>query len=184
MQRKVLITVLLLNAGLAATLAVAGVRADSNGLIANALDNASDAAVYAVSLLAVGRSTFWKRVAAACSGLLLLLFALGVLGDAVHRYLTGSEPIGAIMMGMAIVGAAVNLICLKLLLRLKTQDVNLRAAETFSVNDFVSNGGLLLAGGLVAWTGQPWPDLLVGLAVAAIAAKGSFEILHNAWRTT
>jgi Co/Zn/Cd efflux system component len=110
---------------------------------------------------------------------LLTAFAAGVVADAVHRFMAGSEPIGSMMMVMALTAAVVNLICLKLLQRLKSQDVNMRAAETFNLNDFVSNGGLLVAGALVAWTGQAWPDLRVGVAVAAIAAKGSFDILRD-----
>jgi cobalt-zinc-cadmium efflux system protein len=181
-QRRVLVIVLVLNLMLAVSLAVTGVLADSSGLIANALDNASDAAVYAISLFAVGRSLRWKRIAAACSGVLLLIFALGVLGDTVRRFVTGSEPMGFMMMAMAVIAAAVNLLCLRLLARLKKQDVNLRAAQTFSVNDFISNGGVLVAGGLVAWTGRLWPDLLVGLAVVGIALKGGVDILRDARR--
>ena len=181
-QRRVLWLILVLNLLLTGFLAVAGVWADSSGLIANALDNASDAAVYAISLFAVGRSLRWKRIAATSSGVLLLIFALGVLGDTVRRFVTGSEPIGPTMITAAVIAAAVNLLCLRLLARLQKQDVNLRAAQTFSVNDFISNGGVLVAGGLVAWTGQVWPDLLVGLAVAAIAMKGGVDILRDARR--
>jgi len=56
----------------------------------------------------------------------------------------------------------------------------MKAAETFSLNDFASNGGILVAGGLVMWLDQSWPDLLVGVLVAAIAAKGGFDILRDA----
>lgn len=182
-QRKVLIQVLALNVLLAVMLASTGMLADSSSLIANALDNASDALVYAISLFAVGRSPHWKRIAAAASGGLLLLFALGVLGDTVRRYLTGSEPVGPLMMGMALVAAGINYWCMRLLARLSEKDVNLRAAETFSFNDFISNGGILVAGVLVAWTGERWPDLLVGLAVVGIAAKGGVEILRDAGKT-
>jgi Co/Zn/Cd efflux system component len=60
-QRRTLSIVLALNLSLAATLAAGGRFADSSGLIANALDNLSDAAVYALSLFAVGRSARLKR---------------------------------------------------------------------------------------------------------------------------
>jgi cobalt-zinc-cadmium efflux system protein len=179
-QRRILLLVLALNLLLVASLAVTGILADSSGLIANALDNASDAAVYVISLVAVGRSQRWKRVAAVSSGVLLLVFGLGVVIDACRRFVVGSEPLGLQMMGMAGFSAAVNLLCLRLLRRLGGRDVNLRAAETFSANDFVSNGGILVAGALVAWTGQRWPDLLVGGAVAVIAVKGGLDILGDA----
>mgnify|MGYP000935945175 CR=1 FL=1 len=182
-ERRILWQVLLLNAALSAGLAVAGVLGDSSGLLANALDNASDAVVYVVCLLAVGRSRRLKRLAALASGVLLLVFAAGILLDAVRRALTGSEPVGLAMVGMSVAASGVNLLCLWLLKPIKTRDVNLRAAQTFSVNDFVSNLGILVAGGLVAWTGRAWPDLVVGIAVAAVATKGAFEIIGDARRT-
>ena len=183
LQRRVLAIVLVLNLGLAVALGIMGWIASSSGLIANAVDNGSDAAVYAISVLAVGRSVRWKRAAAIGSGVLLLVFAGGVIADTVRRAVSGSEPIGKTMIVMAVVAAVVNLVCLWLLRRLKTDDVNLRAAKTFSVNDFVSNGGVLVAGLLVAWFGRNWPDLVVGFAVAAIAVKGAVEILRDVTRS-
>ncbi|QLQ14093.1 MAG: cation transporter [Brevundimonas sp.] len=178
-QRGTLLLVLVLNFGLFLALGVAGWLADSSALLANAADNASDSAVYLISFLAVGRAPRWKKTAATMSGVLLLLFAIGVLADVGRRWLMGTEPIGPTMMVMALAAALVNLWCLKLLQKVDSDDVNMRAAETFSFNDFVSNGGILVAGGLVLWLGQAWPDLIVGALVAAMAAKGAFEILSG-----
>ena len=111
---------------------------------------------------------------------LLLVFAAGVLADVARRWLTGAEPLGPTMMAMAVVAAGVNLWCLLLLKRIRTDDVNMRAAETFSFNDFISNGGILVAGGLVMWLGRSWPDLVVGALVALVAVKGGLEILKDA----
>lgn len=179
-QRRTLWIVLILNAGLAVAFAITGVIADSSALIANALDNTSDTLVYVISLLALKHGAVWKRGAARTSGVLLLLFAVGVLADAVRRYLTGTEPLGPTMMGMAVIAAGVNYACLRLLDRVRQKDVNMRAARTFSANDFISNAGILVAGGLVYWLGQSWPDLVVGIMVALIAAKGGFDILRDA----
>lgn len=178
-QRRTLLLVLVLNFGLFLALGVAGWLADSSALLANAADNASDSAVYLISFLAVGRASRWKKAAATMSGVLLLLFAIGVLADVARRWLMGTEPIGPTMMVMALAAALVNLWCLKLLQKVDSDDVNMRAAETFSFNDFVSNGGILVAGGLVLWLGQAWPDLVVGALVAIVAAKGAFEILSD-----
>ena len=64
--------------------------------------------------------------------------------------------------------------------KIRQANVNVRAATTFSTNDFIANAGVLVGGGLVLWTGRAWPDLVVGLAVAAIALKGGIEILQDA----
>ena len=183
-RRRVLWAVLGLNLLLAAAFTTTGLTADSSALIANGLDNLSDSVVYIISLLAIGRSPVWKRGAARVSGVLLIIFAVGVLIDAGRRFLTGTDPTGSTMMWMALIAAAVNLLCVWLLKRIRRPDVNIRAAKTFSTNDFVANAGVLIAGGMVAVTGQAWPDLLVGIAVACVACKGGVGILRDAHRET
>jgi Co/Zn/Cd efflux system component len=179
-ERSTLWIVLALNCALAGGFLVAGLIGDSSALIANGLDNLSDAAVYALSLVALSQGAIWKTRAATVSGIMLLVFAAGILLDVGRRYIQGSEPIGSTMMVMAAVAAVVNYLCLWLLQRLEQPDVNLRAATTFSFNDFISNGGILAAGLLVLWLGANWPDLVVGLATALIALKGGVEILRDA----
>lgn len=152
---------------------------DSSALIANGLDNLSDSFVYVTSLFALSRSGKWKRGAANVSGGLLILFALGILYDAWRRYVDGSDPLETIMIAMALIAAAINAVCVWLLARLREPDVNIRAANTFSWNDFAANLGIVVAGGLVAWLGTNWPDLVVGVVVAGIAAWGGVDILRD-----
>lgn len=182
-QRRVLTQVLVLNVLLSSALVASGIYGDSSGLIANALDNASDSAVYAISYFAVGRSPRRKTVAASASGVMLLVLALTVIADAVRRFLLGAEPVSGVMVAMSLVAAAINMWCLRLLGRLRLTDVNLRAARTFSINDFVSNIGVLVAAGLVAWTGRFWPDVLIGTAIAIVVGKGGIDILRDARRS-
>lgn len=179
-QRRTLLHVLLLNIALTATLAIGGYCADSSALIANAVDNASDAAVYGVSYFAVGRSERWRTAAAMLSGILLLILTVGVVAEVIRRFTSGAEPIGGAMIAMAGVALAINAWCLRLLAAERKENVNLRAAWTFSVNDFLSNFGIIVAGMLVWWLGRTWPDLVVGAAVAAMAGYGGIEILRDA----
>ena len=179
-ERRVLRRVLGLNLLLVAGLGTAGILGDSSGLVANALDNASDSAVYVISLLAIARGAEWKVRAARASGILLMVFAIGVLFDAYRRYVGDAEPLGTLMMVLGVVSAAVNLECLRELCKLSGPDVNIRAASTFSANDAVANLGILVAGALVAWTGNAWPDLAVGVAIALVALWGGIEIMRDA----
>jgi len=114
---------------------------------------------------------------------MLLVLAAAVLVDVGRRTLGGAEPVGVAMITITVVAAGVNIACLKLLNRVRSADVNLRAAWTFSVNDLLANAGVLAAGLLVAWLGRAWPDLVVGLAIALFAAKGGLDILRDARRT-
>ena len=178
-QKSILRQVLLWNLGLFVGLGIAGWVADSSALMANAVDNASDAAVYLISYLAIDRQPAWKRWAAMLSGVMLLLFACFVLADVVRRWLGDVEPVGMTMMVLALVAAGINLWCLVLLRRVQSDDVNMQAAETFSFNDFISNGGVLVAGGLDLWIGSPWPDLVAGALIAVVAIVGGIRILRS-----
>lgn len=180
-ERRVLLQVLLLNAGLAVGLFLAGMFADSSALTANALDNLSDAMTYGVSFFAVTRSQRAKSISAGITGVMLLVLAVGVTIDAGRRYVSGSDPVGGAMMGMAVVAVVVNAACVKLLRSFRGSDVNLRAAWTMSINDFASNFGIVIAGGLVVWLGTNWPDLVLGLSIAAVALYGGVKTLRDAY---
>lgn len=182
-QRSALMKVLLLNVALVAGLLAAGVWANSSALIANALDNASDAFVYGISYYAVGRSQRTKARAAMTSGVLLIILSVGVLVDVVRRFVTGTEPFGMIMIPIAIVAAVANAVCLKLLSSYRQADVNLRAAWTFSINDFLANFGVVVAGALALWLRRQWPDLVVGSTVAFVTAYGGVGIVRDARRS-
>ena len=179
-HRRALWIVLVLNLALTVGFTVGGIVGDSSALLANALDSASDSLVFIISLVALSRSATWKRGAARLSAATLLLFAAGVIIDAGRRYFLGSEPLGSAIVIMGVIGAAVNGLCLWLLARLKNKDVNLRAATTFSLNDFASNGGIFVAGGLVLWTGSNLPDLVVGALIAVLAIFGAIDIMRDA----
>jgi Co/Zn/Cd efflux system component len=59
----------------------------------------------------------------------------------------------------------------------------MRASWIFSKNDVIANLGVILAGGLVAWTGSRYPDLVIGVLVALVVLRGGMHILSDA-RTT
>lgn len=158
-QRRTLWIVLILNAGLALAFVATGLFGDSSALIANGLDNGSDAAVYGLSLVALSRGARWKQAAARVSGIMLLLFAVAVLIDVARRFTQGSDPIGPTMIGMSIVAGIINYLCLRLLQKLENK---------------------VVAGVLVMWLGVNWPDLVVGLATAAIQLWGGIKILRDA----
>ena len=74
-KHRTLWIVLLLNLGVSLAFFATGLAGDSSALIANGVDNLSDAFVYLLSLIALGRAAVWKNRAATVSGIMLLLFA-------------------------------------------------------------------------------------------------------------
>jgi Co/Zn/Cd efflux system component len=48
-----------------------------------------------------------------------------------------------------------------------------------SRNDVVGNAGVLVAAALVAVTGSPWPDVLIGLLVAAVFVHSAVRVIQE-----
>lgn len=152
--------------------------AQSTGLIADSLDMFADAAVYGLALYAVGRSSFLKVRAAHFSGWLQMLLAFGALLEVGRRFWFGSEPVSTLMMSFGLIALAANVYCLILIGKNKDGGAHMKASWIFSANDVIANTGVILAGALVAWTGSPYPDLVIGLLIGLIVLNGARIILR------
>lgn len=155
-----------------------GLYAQSTGLIADSLDMFADAAVYGLSLYAVGKAIQLKRKAAHISGYLQILLAVGTLIEVLRRFIFGSEPIAYMMIAVAALALVANTLCLWLLAKHRDGDVHMKASWIFSTNDVIANAGVILAGVLVGVFHTNWPDLVVGLIVASIVLMGGVRILR------
>lgn len=176
-EAKTLRALLAINAGMFGVEIVAGVWAQSAGLIADSLDMLADASVYGVALYAVGRSASLKLTAARATGWLQLLLGLGVLIEVSRRFVYGSEPQSIIMMGIGLIALAANILCLYLLASKKDSGVHMTATWICSSNDVIANAGVIIAGALVLLTQSPYPDLIIGLIITAVVLNGSRRIL-------
>lgn len=179
-ERRTLQWVLAINFAQFVLAGVVGIVADSTGLLGAALDNLGDAAVYVVSLYAVGRTVVAKSRAATLSGVLLIVLGFGLLAEVIRRFAAGSEPIGLAMIATAIANAATNLVNLRLLRSHRKHGVHLKASWIFTTNDMVANLGIVVSGVAVMIFKSPLPDLLIGVVVVAIVLKGGWDILVEA----
>ena len=178
-QRRTLILVLGINLLQAVGVGAMGVIADSTGLLGAAFDNLADGAVYGVSLYAATRSDIAKARAATLSGVVLIALGLALLGEVIRRFLTGADPTGMLMILTALVNAAVNVVCLKLLRAHRNDGVHVQASWIFTQNDMLANIGIAASGVAVIIFASPVPDLLIGLVVVAIGIRGGWEILQR-----
>jgi Co/Zn/Cd efflux system component len=182
-QRRVLTAVLALNAIMFALEFSAGVVAGSASMMADSVDMLGDALVYALSLYALARGERWKAGAALAKGGFILLFGIGVLVEVGLKIATGVPPSSALMLGFGGLALAANLTCLGLLWRYRTQDVNMSSTFECSRNDVIANCGVLAAAGAVAWLRSPWPDVLVGLAIAGLFLRSAVGVIAQALAT-
>jgi cation diffusion facilitator family transporter len=151
--------------------------AKSTSLLADAFDMLADASGYAISLLAIGRSTKFKTNSARWNGTMLVLLGVGVVGEAIHRFIAGSEPLGLFIIGFATLSLAVNGAVLAMLSRYRNTDqMHLKATWRDTRADVFVNVAVLISGAAIAITGYGVIDPIVGLAIGAYVIKEGIEI--------
>jgi cation diffusion facilitator family transporter len=179
-QRRVLLVVLAINAAMFVAEFGAGVVAGSSALMADASDMLGDALVYGVSLYALARSDRWKAGAAMVKGGFMLVLAAGIALNVIDKAQSGVPPSSTLMLAFGALALAANLACLRLLWRFRGHDVNMASTFECSRNDVLSNMGVLVAAGLVAWLRSPWPDIAIGSAMALLFLRSAIKVMREA----
>ncbi|MDR7102304.1 cation diffusion facilitator family transporter [Croceicoccus sp. BE223] len=175
-----LIVVLLINAVMFVLEFGAGVVAGSAALMADATDMLGDALVYAVSIYALSRSDRWKAGAAMFKGIFILALGAGIAVTVVAKIQSGVPPSSALMLAFGGLALVANVACLRLLWRFRAQDVNMASTFECSRNDVISNVGVLVAAGLVALFASPWPDIVIGSAMAILFVRSAIRVMADA----
>ena len=155
----------------------------SVSLFADSIDFLEDASVNLLILLALGWSARQRaRVGMGLAGLLLVP-GVAVLWTAWGKFESFTAP-APVPLSLAGIGALiVNLSCAFLLVRHRHHAGSLsRAAFLSARNDVLANVAILLAATVTAWLRSAWPDLLVGLSIAAINIDAAREVWSAATR--
>lgn len=180
-HRNVLVTVLVINAVLFVVEAAAGYLAGSTALLADSLDMLGDSLVYGFSLYVLWRSAAWKAKAALLKGAIMAVFGAGVLLEVIYKTISGIVPSAETM---GIIGALVllgNGVCFLLLLRHRSDDLNMRSTWLCSRNDIIANVSVLMAAVGVKVFDANWPDTIVGAAIAALFLKSALTVLRESF---
>ena len=179
-QRKVLQILFVINAVMFLIGIVSGIIAHSTALIADSLDMFADAAVFGISLYAIGKSQGKKIRAAFLSGIFQISLASLALVAVVKKTISGSEPDSSLMIAIALLSLIVNSYCLFLMAKHRHEEVHLRASWTFLSNDVIANLGIILAGLLVNILNSRFPDLIIGFIIAFVVMRGAINIIQDA----
>src|SRR5258705_2712192 len=181
-QRRVLLVVLCINAAMFLVEFGAGLLADSTALLADSVDMLGDALVYGFSLYVVSRGSVWQARAALLKGTVMVIFGLGVFGEAVLKIVRGIVPAAGLMGSTGFLALAANVVCLFLLWRRRGDDINMRSTWLCSRNDVMANAGVLIAAETVALPGSPLPDIAVGLLIATMFVTSATRVLRESRR--
>jgi Co/Zn/Cd efflux system component len=177
--RRVLWTVLAINAAMFLIEIGAGVAAGSASLQADALDFFGDAANYAISLLVVGMVLRYRAMAALAKGTTMGLFGVWIIGTAIWHALHGTLPNAYTMGAIGFAALVANAISFGLLWAHRDGDANMRSAWICTRNDVLGNLAVLLAAAGVFGTGTGWPDVIVATIMASLALQGAWLVIRH-----
>jgi len=177
--RKVVIVVAILNLAYFGVEFAVALAIGSVSLFADSVDFLEDASVNLLIAVALGWSATGRaRLGMALAGVLLVP-GLATLWTAWGKFMAPTPP-APLPLTLAGLGAlAINLSCAFMLARFRTHSGSLtRAAFLSARNDTLANVAIIAAGFITAYTHSAWPDLMVGLGIAAMNADAAREV----WR--
>jgi len=183
---------------LAITLSVLGVEVvgalitGSLALLADAGHMLTDAAGIALALLAAtlaqrpptsARTFGWQRaeiLAAVVNAVLLLGVAAFVLVEAVRRFDDPPEVEGGLMLAVAVVGLAANLVSLGLLGRASGESLNARGAYLEVLGDLLGSVAVIVAAVVISVTGFQRADVIASVLIGLMILPRTWALLREA----
>ena len=178
--RRILWIALLVNAAMFLVEIVAGWRAGSLALLADAIDFAGDALNYAISLAVLASALAWRARAAVLKAVSMMGFGLYILGSAAWAAWNGQVPDATTMGVIGVLALVSNVAVAWMLYAFREGDANMRSVWLCSRNDAIGNVAVMLAALGVFGTGSAWPDLMVASLMAALALHGGWQVLRQA----
>ncbi len=175
--RKVVVFVALLNLAYFGVEFAVARAIGSVSLFADSVDFLEDASLNILIAVALGWGDSNRaRLGMVLAGILLIpgIATLWTAWEKVHSPLAPA----AIPLSMTAAGAlTINLCCAFLLLRFRKHSGSLtRAAFLSSRNDVFANVAMIVTAVVTVYTRSGWPDLVVGLGIAALNADAAHEV--------
>lgn len=156
-------------------------RIGSVSLFADSVDFLEDAAVNGLILLALAMHARHRARVGMVLAALLLVPAVATLWTAWQKFNAPLPPQPWLLSATGAGALVVNVSCAWLLARFRNQGDSLSKAAFLSArNDALANIAIIVAGLVTLGWQSGWPDLIVGLGVAAINADAAKEVWEAA----
>jgi cobalt-zinc-cadmium efflux system protein len=173
---------------------LAGILAHSLALLSDAAHMLTDAGAIALSLIALrlaarparGNLTFGLRraeiLSAQVNGGTLLVLAGLILYEAVHRLISPPAVNGWTVLGVALVGVAVNLIATWQLAQANRQNMAVEGSYQHIITDLYAFFGTLVAASIIVTTGFMRADAIASLLVVGLMLRSAYGLLKASGR--
>jgi len=150
-------------------------------LFADSVDFLEDTAVNLLVALALGWSLAFRARVGMALAALLLLPGLATLWMAWAKFNAPLPPEPFVLTATGAGALLVNLSCAFLLTGVRSHGGSLSKAAFLSArNDALANLAIIAAGVVTVVTASGWPDLIVGLGIAALNTDAANEVLEAA----
>jgi cobalt-zinc-cadmium efflux system protein len=170
---------------------VGALLSGSLALLADAGHMLTDVAGLTLALLAAvlagrpandARTWGYRRaevLAAAAQAAVLLAVGGFVLIEGVRRLFEPPEVASGVMVVFGIVGLLGNAVSILLLSRISGGNLNTRAALLQIVNDALGSAAVLVAAGIIAWTGWARADALASILIGLMILPRTWKLLRE-----
>src|SRR4051794_25144812 len=174
---------------------VVGIIASSLALISDAGHMLTDAGALALALIsmrlaakpAAGGFTYGLKrteiLSAQANGITLLLLAAWFVYEAIRRLISPPDVQGALVLGVAVAGIAVNLLATWTISKANRQSLNVEGAFQHILTDLFAFIATAVAGGIIYFTGgYHRVDAIAALVVAALMLRAGYGLVKESGR--
>src|SRR3954468_4291971 len=189
-----LLTALALLLGLMVVEVVAGILASSLALLSDAAHMLTDAGALALALVALrlarrpaaGAMTYGlsraEILSAQFNGATLLVLGLLIVYEGIHRLIEPPSVQGGVVLAVALVGVAVNLVATVVLHGADRRSLNVEGAFQHVLTDLVAFIATAVAGFVILLTGWDRADGIASLFVAFVMLRAAWSLLRDSGR--
>lgn len=195
-ERRRLAAVLILTGATMVAEIVAGLLSRSMSLLGDAFHMLTHFGAFLMSYAAIlvairpaaPEKTFrnWRLevLASLLNGLLLLPIAAYIIWESIDRWMNPVSVKLPLMMAVGAVGLAVNILSAVFLHKHSKHDLNIRGAFLHVLSDCLSSVGVLVAGGLILWRGDPllWADPAAAILISVMILAWSVSLVRQSVR--
>ena len=192
-RRKLAIALALILGFMVVEVAI-GIIASSLALLSDAAHMLTDAAAIALSLLALrlakvpakGSMTYGLKraeiLSAQVNGVTLILLALFITYEAIRRLSEPPEVEAGLMLAVALLGVAVNILATWVLAKANRQSLNVEGSFKHILTDLYAFIGTAIAAVVILLTGFDQADAIASLAVAGLMIHSGVPLLWKSGR--
>jgi Co/Zn/Cd efflux system component len=156
--------------------------ANSIALMADAIDFLEDTVTYVLAIALIGLGHRPRAVFGAMTAFLMFVPGVWIAWKTINQLLEGLPPDPLPMGAIGLLALAVNVYCAFILLPHRKGDSAHQGVWLSTRNDAIANIAIVIAAVITAFWTSVWPDVVVGLGIAALNLHAAFLITILAWK--